>query len=93
MPEMQKPVLEHAAPKANQNQGLDGHLADEATALMQIEAFSFVPPPLSSRFGQEARWHPNPTSFLYAIQKDERWMWTTAVTLRPEQIRVIRYQK
>jgi hypothetical protein len=36
MPEVQKPVLEHAAPKANQNQGLDSHLADEATGLMQI---------------------------------------------------------
>jgi hypothetical protein len=28
MPEVQKPVLEHAAPKADQNQGLDGRLAD-----------------------------------------------------------------
>jgi hypothetical protein len=36
MPEVQKPVLEHAAPKANQNQGLEGRLADEATTLMQI---------------------------------------------------------
>jgi hypothetical protein len=35
MPEMQKPVLEHAAPKANQNQRLDGHLADEGTTSMQ----------------------------------------------------------
>jgi hypothetical protein len=42
MPEMQKPVLEHAAPKANQNQGLDSHLADEATALMQ-KADEFSP--------------------------------------------------
>jgi hypothetical protein len=42
MPEMQKPLLEHAAPKANQNQGLDGHLADEATALMQ-KADEFSP--------------------------------------------------
>lgn len=30
MPEVQKPVLEHAAPKADQNQGLDGRLADES---------------------------------------------------------------
>ena len=44
MPEMQKPVLEHAAPKANQNQGLDSHLADEATALMQ-KADEFSPSP------------------------------------------------
>ena len=29
MPEMQKSVLEYAAPKANQNQGLESHLADE----------------------------------------------------------------
>lgn len=36
MPEMQKPVLEHAAPKANQNQRLDGHLANEAATSMQI---------------------------------------------------------
>ena len=28
MPEVQKPVLEHAAPKADQNQRLDGHSAD-----------------------------------------------------------------
>ena len=41
MPEMQKPVLEHAAPKANQNQGLDSHLADEATDLMQKAEESF----------------------------------------------------
>jgi hypothetical protein len=39
MPEVQKPVLEHAAPKANQNQGLDGHLADEAATLMQNAEF------------------------------------------------------
>jgi hypothetical protein len=41
MPEMQKSVLEHAAPKANQNQGLESRLADEATALMQkVDEFS-----------------------------------------------------
>ena len=28
LPEMQKSVLEHAAPEANQNQGLAGRLAD-----------------------------------------------------------------
>lgn len=28
MPEVQKSVLEHAAPKADQNQGLDGQLTD-----------------------------------------------------------------
>lgn len=28
MSEMQEPVLEHAAPKADQNQRLDGHSAD-----------------------------------------------------------------
>lgn len=39
MPEVQKPVLEHAAPKANQNQGLASRLASESewpAALMQI---------------------------------------------------------
>jgi hypothetical protein len=30
MPEMQKPVLEHAAPKANQTPRLDGRLADNS---------------------------------------------------------------
>ena len=30
MPEMQKSVLEYAAPKANQNQGLESHLAEES---------------------------------------------------------------
>jgi hypothetical protein len=41
MPEMQKPVLEHAAPKANQNQGLDSHLAYGATTSMQTEGEFF----------------------------------------------------
>jgi hypothetical protein len=44
MPEMQKPVLEHAAPKANQNQGLDSRLAGEskeATLSMQAEGEFF----------------------------------------------------
>jgi hypothetical protein len=43
MPEMQKSVLEYAAPKANQNQGLESHLADEskdASALMQKAQYS-----------------------------------------------------
>jgi hypothetical protein len=53
MPEMQKPVLEHAAPKANQNQGLDGHLADEATTSMQIAEESFP---------SDLRPYPIPTS-------------------------------
>ena len=30
MPEVQKPVLEHAAPKANQTPRLDGRLADDS---------------------------------------------------------------
>ena len=99
MPEMQKPVLEHAAPKADQNQRLGGRLADsslpESTHVVNLvtEPITDEFPPLSWRFGKERRWHPRPTCFLYAIKKDGVWMWATDVVFRDEEILVIRYQK
>jgi hypothetical protein len=73
MPEVQKPVLEHAAPKANQNQGLDSRLAsesEEAAALMQI------PGEYSSRFRQRARQALEAVNTLSLALTDHNHQWT-----------------
>lgn len=97
MPEVQKPVLEYAAPKADQNQRLDGHSADASLphsnpVVKEVtirKTGNFPLPPVSRRFGKERRWHPDPASLLYAIRNGGQWVWTTALTFRPDQIRVI----
>jgi hypothetical protein len=58
---VQKPVLEHAAPKANQNQGLDSRLADEATALMQ-KANEFSPSDVAR----------GPCPIIYVMSNEEK---------------------
>ena len=83
MPEVQKPVLEHAAPKANQNQGLDSRLAsesEEATLSMQAGSKTF------SRFGKRARESLDAINTLslaltehhHQWTKRERWLYSRA---------------